>query len=337
MQSEPGVTARTGRTKVLFIGGEGRSGSTVLERLLAANTGTFAVGEGRYLLERGVGNRELCGCGEPVPDCEFWSEVGRQLVGGWESAEGREMVEFFTMVNDRKKLPATVLGKGAMVRRARVVLAKLYPLIADVAGSSVVIDSSKHPSWAYLLAETDTVDLRVVHLVRHPSGVVQSWSRPVVRPQAIGGTGEQVMPAHSAVEVAIRWSVFNSLFHRLARKPIPTVLVRYEDYVEDVEETLRACMGVAGLGYEEQPIAMRRGHGIAGNPSRFAAEGEEIAVDDRWVTEIGSAKHVMVSAITYWDRGAYGYRFDRRRPLQPILRHSHHDLRTSAVPVPSLL
>ena len=34
----------------------------------------------------------------------------------------------------------------------------LYPLIAEVSGASVIIDSSKHPAWAYLLAGTETVD-----------------------------------------------------------------------------------------------------------------------------------------------------------------------------------
>ena len=39
-------------TCVLFIGGEGRSGSTVLERLLAAQPETCAVGELKNLFER---------------------------------------------------------------------------------------------------------------------------------------------------------------------------------------------------------------------------------------------------------------------------------------------
>ena len=43
------MTARAARTKVLFIGGEGRSGSTVLERLLSANPESCAIGEGKYL------------------------------------------------------------------------------------------------------------------------------------------------------------------------------------------------------------------------------------------------------------------------------------------------
>src|SRR5579871_3195289 len=144
-----------GGTRVLFIGGEGRSGSTVLERLIAAHPGTFAVGELKNLFERGVGHGELCECHEPVPTCELWSEVGRRLIGGWDTPAGRELVEFFTAVNHRAQLPRIVSGRGEMVARARGVLAELYPIISEITGSAVLVDSSKHPNWAYLLADAN--------------------------------------------------------------------------------------------------------------------------------------------------------------------------------------
>ena len=304
------------RTRVLFIGGEGRSGSTLLERLIAAFPGTCAVGEMKNLFERGVGHDELCGCGKPVLACELWSEVGLRLVGGWETPAGHELVEFFTEVNHRLQLPRMVIGRGAMVERARSVLAVLYPMVAELTGSSVIIDSSKHPSWAYLLAGTPGIDLRVVHLVRHPSGVVHSWSRPVVRPHAGDGRGDRVMPAHSAVEVCIRWDVFNVLFRRLARR-VPTVVIRYEDYVDDTDGALRTCLGLAGLDFVRRPTEVGSGHGIAGNPSRFTADVSRISRDDQWVVQMGRARHALVSAMTWPIRAGYGYRFDRSAPVGP--------------------
>jgi hypothetical protein len=316
------VTGSIPRTKVLYIGGEGRSGSTVLERVLATDPQVCAVGETKYLFERGIGSGELCGCGRPVPECELWSVVGDRLVGGWGSAEGTDLVEFFTAFDSPRNLPAAVLGRGSKVRRARAVLSELYPLIAEVSGCPVIVDSSKHPAWAHLLAGTDTVDLRVAHLVRHPSGVVQSWSREVERPQANEGAGERLMPAHSPVEVAIRWDIFNRLFHRLGRRSVPTVLIRYEDYVEDLQGTLQACLGLFGLPYSSAPPGMAAGHGIAGNPARFARADVKIAHDDRWVTELGSGTHRMVSALTWRTRSAYGYRSRRSAPVAPMVRHA---------------
>jgi hypothetical protein len=311
----------TSTTRVLFIGGEGRSGSTVLERLIASYPQTCAVGELKNLFERGVGHDELCGCGKPVVACELWSEVGRRLVGGWETDAGRELVQFFTRVNHRLQLPLILTGRGAMVARARSVLSVLYPMIAELTGSSVIVDSSKHPAWAYLLAGAPQIDLRVVHLVRHPSGVVHSWSKPVVRPHAGDGRGDQLMPAHSPLEVSIRWDVFNGLFRHLAKRPVPTVVIRYEDYVEDTDGALGVCLGLADLATDARPVAMSTGHGIAGNPSRFETDLAKITRDDQWITQLGGAKHRMVSAITWPMRSAYGYRTDRSSPVGPYRSH----------------
>ncbi len=304
-------------TRVLFIGGEGRSGSTVLERLIAAQPATFAVGELKNLFERGVGAEELCGCGRDVRDCEIWSEVGRRLVGGWDTHAGRELVAFFTRVNQRLQLPVILTGRGALVSRARSVLAELYPIIADVSGASLIVDSSKHPAWAYLLAGTEGIDLRLVHLVRHPSAVVHSWSSPVRRPHAGTGPGDTVMAAQSPVEVCIRWDVFNQLFRHLARRGIPTEVIRYEDYVDDVDGTLRICMAVSGRSYHPAP-GMADGHGIAGNPSRFTAEGARIERDDRWLDQLSASRHLAVSGLTWPMRLTYGYRTDRAAPVGPF-------------------
>lgn len=304
-------------TRVLFIGGEGRSGSTVLERLIAAQPDTVAVGELKNLFERGVADAELCGCGQGVRDCALWSEVGRRLVGGWDTSAGRELVTFFTRVNARRELPVILAGRGPLVARARSVLADLYPIIADVSGSSLVIDSSKHPAWAYLLAGTAGIDLRVVHLVRHPSAVVHSWSRPVRRPHSVTGTGDRVMAAQSPVEVGVRWDVFNLLYRHLVRRGVPTEVVRYEDYVDDVDRTLRTCMALVGRSYRPAP-GLAVGHGIAGNPSRFAVEGAPVERDDRWLLQMGTARHLLVSGLTWPVRSTYGYRSSRAAPVGPL-------------------
>ena len=68
---------------VLFVGGLGRSGSTVLDMLLAQEPGMVPVGEVRHLWERGLRDNDLCGCGAPFHDCPFWRAVGERAFGGW--------------------------------------------------------------------------------------------------------------------------------------------------------------------------------------------------------------------------------------------------------------
>ena len=54
----------TSPQRVLFIGGLGRSGTTIIEKLLNELPQTLSVGETVHLWERGVQANERCGCGE---------------------------------------------------------------------------------------------------------------------------------------------------------------------------------------------------------------------------------------------------------------------------------
>ena len=64
---------------VLYIGGDGRSGSTMLAALLGNHEGFFPIGEFRKVW-RALTNDELCGCGESFSRCEFWRRVGERAV-----------------------------------------------------------------------------------------------------------------------------------------------------------------------------------------------------------------------------------------------------------------
>lgn len=62
------------KPRLLFIIGEGHSGSTILDTILSSHSQIFGVGE-VYALARTVKTGELCCCGEPVESCEFWSKI----------------------------------------------------------------------------------------------------------------------------------------------------------------------------------------------------------------------------------------------------------------------
>ena len=69
------------RTRVVYVGGTGRSGSTVLANVLGEVPGLVSVGEVRFLWERGILQDRLCGCGDHFSDCPFWSKVLDRALG----------------------------------------------------------------------------------------------------------------------------------------------------------------------------------------------------------------------------------------------------------------
>jgi hypothetical protein len=93
-------------TQVLYVGGWGRSGSTLLSHMLGHLDGHVAVGELRYVWQGGVAGNELCGCGKPFGQCEFWQAVGQRAFGGWDSVDVGEVLELEAAVLRHRNVPA---------------------------------------------------------------------------------------------------------------------------------------------------------------------------------------------------------------------------------------
>ena len=64
---------------VIYIAGYGRSGSTLLERILNCNKKLFALGEIANLLSLINDRDSLCSCGRYIYQCEFWSNIIRDI------------------------------------------------------------------------------------------------------------------------------------------------------------------------------------------------------------------------------------------------------------------
>src|SRR5688500_16707278 len=76
---------------VAYIGGSGRSGSTLLVRLLGSLDGVISVGELAYVWNYGLINNNLCGCGQPFRECDFWRAVFDEAFGGFDGIDAHRM------------------------------------------------------------------------------------------------------------------------------------------------------------------------------------------------------------------------------------------------------
>ncbi len=61
--------------KVLFVGGFGRSGSTILDNVLGQVEGFFSAGEVSYLWDRCFEQDRLCSCKNAFSQCPLWSRI----------------------------------------------------------------------------------------------------------------------------------------------------------------------------------------------------------------------------------------------------------------------
>jgi UDP-N-acetylglucosamine transferase subunit ALG13 len=305
------------RPRVLLLGGAGRSGSTLVERMLGTSTGVLELGETLHLWERGLRDDELCGCGLAFSECPFWTKVGEVAFGGWAQVDGAEMSALRgQVVRSRHTLgllgfPARTgwrLGRDRLVRT----VTSLYRAAAEVGDADVLVDSSKHPAYAMLLRRAP-VDLRCVLVVRDPRAVAHSWSRSVVRPEVLDGSSE--MPRYSVIRTALVWQFYSALYAGLKAAGVPVMVVRYEDLVSDPRATLGSVLEFGGLHADavgdavtSESVDLETGHTVAGNPMRFRLGATPIRRDDRWRTEMRPGDQRRVRLLTVPLRWLHGYR-----------------------------
>jgi len=310
---------------VLYVGGLGRSGSTLMERLVGQLPGVCAVGELVHLWERGVVADERCGCGEPFGRCPFWLQVGKAAFGGWDEVDVSRVAALRARVDRNRFIPA--LARGHLRPHTRELLAeytscyaRLYAAVAEVSGCDLVVDSSKHASLGFCLRWAPEVDLRVLHLVRDPRAVAYSWSRQVRRPDT---DRPSYMTRYSPATAAMQWDIQNAAFGLQARTGCPLMRLRYEDFTSEPELTLRRVAGFAGLPAQDSypfltaagapsDVAsvsawLDGGHSVSGNPMRFTTGQVPISRDEKWRTHLPEAQQRVVTALTWPLMAGYGY------------------------------
>jgi hypothetical protein len=307
---------------VLYVGATGRSGSTLLERILGQSSECCAVGELAFLWERGLRANERCGCGEPFRSCPFWAQVGKQAFGGWDRVDVDQVQALQHQVDRHRYLVALLAPRLApayrrRLRRYAALLEPLYRAIATVSSRPVVIDSSKDASHALLLRQVPGIDLRLVHLVRRSHGVAYSLTKTVRKPEV--ADAEAYMHRQSPATTALLWTTENLLLDGLRLLGVPSRRLRYEALVARPREHAGELLRLAGTDGGDQALDFIQDgevdlgvdHTVAGNPMRFRQGQVRLRADDQWRRAMPRGQRLAVTAITWPLLLRYGY------PLAP--------------------
>ncbi|WP_435827208.1 sulfotransferase [Actinoplanes philippinensis] len=300
--------------QVLFLGGFGRSGTTLVERLLGELPGICALGEVVHLWQRDVRDDERCGCGHRFSGCDFWRRVGELAFNGWSNVDVDRVHALRDAVERTRHIPrlASAATASDEVREYASYYARVYHAAAEAAGASVVIDSSKHSALAHVLRWAADVDLKVVHVVRDARGVAYSWTKTVARPET---DGVDQMTRYSPGRSALLWNAHNAAFGLLARRGVPVRRIRYEEFLADPRAGLIRLADFAGAPVRPEDLDflrkghadLRAGHSAAGNPMRFTVGRLPLRRDDAWVSALPRAQRRLVGAVCGPLLRAYGY------------------------------
>lgn len=315
----------TDKVKVLFIAGNGRSGSTLLDIVLGQLQGFFAVGELRRIWDRGLIENRFCGCHEPFRQCPTWLAVFDQAYGGMNAIDAEEMVRYREAFTQTKHLPGMLIGRPA--RRSHESrlqpmldnLESVYGAIQSTTGCRVIVDSSKWPTYAYFLGLLPSVELYLLHLVRDPRAIAFSWSRKKYYEP------NKLMPRQSALKSTLYWLAWNIAIPRLwSASKGRYMLLPYESFIPDPQGTIARVLRFV----EEEPqvlpfvddthLPIEPTHAVAGNETRLSTGSIAFKFDDEWETRMPRASKHLVSAMTWPMLRRYRYTSRSRPSLQPL-------------------
>jgi len=302
---------------VLYVGGTGRSGSTVVANALGGDPSMVSVGELRFLWQRGIVEDRLCGCGAPFSQCAFWGEVLHRAYGA-DLPEPTMVHAQLTELTRLRQLPrfsisATRerLAAGPAVQRLAEVLAPLYEAICEVSGARVVVDSSKLPTYAMVLDAVPGLDVRVVHLVRDPRAAAFSWQRKKEQPDR---RRPGYMERRGSLKSAVLWTTWNAALERgWTARPGSYLRRAYEQVVASPATELTAMgamVGATGLAdrfLDERTVIMDVSHTVAGNPARLGSGPTVLRLDDEWVTAMSPWQQRLVVLVAGRLMKRYGY------------------------------
>jgi hypothetical protein len=269
--SYSGGETRAGMRGLIYISGSGRSGSTLLERILHSSPDMVGLGE-FHCLWRLAEEDIHCACARGFPEDDFWSECLKDAaVGHIELAELRalenEVARFGTVRAARYDLDS--LRADARIRRFLAPQFAVFEAAAALSGAAFVVDSSKAGPRAWLLATDPRV--HIVHLYREPADVIASWRSRKFDP---GLRGDMKRPSIRAA--ASEWMKAEFLARRLAQVR-PVQMIDYARLCRDPEQVVDEILDALPVPRIARPAwsgPARFGprspyHSLNGNPDRF--------------------------------------------------------------------
>ena len=296
-------------TRVIYISGAGRSGTTVLNDILDTVDGVAAFGEIRGTWMSAQDASHLCGCGVLLAECVVWSAV----VGPHISRDELKRIDEqrLAVSRIRRVWRPRIFRDEQAVSEFTETVASVYRSLASATGAHTVVDSPKTPAFALPLATESGIDMRVVHLVRDPRAVVASWSRSK---SVKYGSRVELLERRGLIAIVGEWLFFNTFGLRALRRNFPTLVVRMEDMVADPGATLKAIRKFAKVDWsspllnEDGMIVIGGAHSVAGNPDRFARGPTRLRSPESWRTSLPLWKRHFVTVATYPVMRNFGYR-----------------------------
>lgn len=282
----------------------GRSGGTLLGRILGNTAEAIYVGELRFFWEKGIIQNYECSCNDRFSNCQFWSAVVNKykkevpLENIEKISRELEQIEKLKNFYTLKKIKKNHIIENPLLRKYLDLNEKLYESIVDISGKNIIVESSRIPGRLLALSLLDKFELFPIHLIRDPRGVMNSLINQDLRNYGV--------VKHSDLRRILEWNV-NTVYSLKAMRELNTdrnFYIRYENFVRYPAKVLKELEEFLGytFDYKEEngtvSVNLDSGHLFSGNESRFKTGLTKVTEDLKWKKQLRLQKKILIGATT---------------------------------------
>lgn len=294
------------KVKVIYIAGSGRSGSTLIDRVIYSSPKVFSVGELKFLKQY-IARRDENNPSRPeekfkdlnedyLSESPFWGEIVKAV-----KENDYQVFDRYYKI-DKKVVFSILLGQSFIIKKFNDF--ELYKLIMkkakEVKGEQVeyIIDSSKSLKKLLSLYQDKRIDLRIVHVVRDARGHIASLEK--------GG--------FDWIKLFMLWFKNNFLISvflgRFLNKDI-YVSLSYDDFCLNHESYIRIFNKKFNLDIDEDKfldvLNSQLDFAFAGNTMR-RKKIDEIRHDEKWKIKWPKWKQIIISIISNLPNSVWVYK-----------------------------
>jgi len=215
------------KLNIIYIAGNGHSGSTLLDIILGSDEMCFSAGELVFISRDSILN-EYCSCGLLIPNCTIWSKV----LSIWKNEINMTIADYKGLTRKFERNRTTFRTLYNKIHQTKefdkycLATKKLFETIQMVTGKEIIIDSSKSPQRILVLQNIS--NLKVIHLCRDFSGILNS--RKNTSQKDITAGIEEDSPAGKTWKVLTDWLAVNILTI-IFSIGVSKIKIKYRNYI----------------------------------------------------------------------------------------------------------
>jgi hypothetical protein len=246
---------------VLYISGNGHSGSTLLDIIMGESPSVFSAGEITFITRDSIFD-EYCSCNALIRDCTVWSSI----IKIWQESSEINIKKYrkLRLKFERNKTTLNTIRNrikpsNSFINYCNSTLL-LFQAIQEVTGKNIIVDSSKSPQRIAILRKI--VDLKVIHLCRNPRGVLNSAKKTSKKDIRAGI--EIDSPKRRTSKTLLEW-FFVNIVTELFCLGVNSQKIKYKDYINNLQvvESIHPSIKVKNI------LNFRAEHMLAGNALRL--------------------------------------------------------------------